>query len=172
VPHLHGWTDSDFGSCLDSPKINIWLHILSWWGSGIVEFKENKTTVATSTCEAEYVAACHALKEAIWLQNLLELIGHPQTKPTELFSDNKKHHQCHKLPCIPCPIETYRHPASLSYENESNLKLSKSLGFPSTDMTADILTKALPCPAHEKLTQALGLHSTNPSWLPPIEGEC
>ena len=37
---------------------------------------------------AEYVAADHAAKEAMWLQSLLSLIGHPQRIPTLIHCDN------------------------------------------------------------------------------------
>ena len=44
--------------------------------------------MATSTTEAEYVAATQASKEAIWLQMLLEELRHKQEK-IALFCDSQ-----------------------------------------------------------------------------------
>ena len=35
--------------------------------------------MTTSSCEAKYVASCHATKEAMWLHILLEILGHKQS---------------------------------------------------------------------------------------------
>ena len=45
-------------------------------------------TVAASSCEAEYVAAFKACKEAIWLCSLLDTIGHQPKTPTTILCDN------------------------------------------------------------------------------------
>ncbi|KAE8706560.1 hypothetical protein F3Y22_tig00110392pilonHSYRG00195 [Hibiscus syriacus] len=47
-----------------------------------------QSVVATSTIEAEYVAATQASKEAIWLKMLLEELGHNQ-EYVSLFCDNQ-----------------------------------------------------------------------------------
>lgn len=39
-----------------------------------------QTVVALSTTEAEYMAATQACKEAIWIQRLMEELGHKQQK--------------------------------------------------------------------------------------------
>ena len=57
-------------------------------GSGPISWSSKRQTlVTTSTCEAEYVASCHATKEAVWLHRLLELLGHKQATTT-IHSDN------------------------------------------------------------------------------------
>jgi hypothetical protein len=47
-----------------------------------------QTITATSTTEAEYVAAWAATHQVIWLRDLLAEIGYPLQQPTTLFSDN------------------------------------------------------------------------------------
>ncbi|KAH9659029.1 hypothetical protein KPL70_023708 [Citrus sinensis] len=47
-----------------------------------------KTVVALSTTEAEYMAATQACKEAIWIQRLLEELGHKQQK-ISVFCDSQ-----------------------------------------------------------------------------------
>lgn len=46
-----------------------------------------QSTVATSTCEAEFVAASGAAKEVLWVRNFLDEIG-IVLKQTPLFIDN------------------------------------------------------------------------------------
>jgi len=43
--------------------------------------------VATSNTEVEYMASCHARKEAMWLHALLKLIGFEQKQPTLISCD-------------------------------------------------------------------------------------
>ena len=42
--------------------------------------------VTTSSCEAEYIASCHAVKEAMWLCKLMDILGHMQ--PTTIIHSN------------------------------------------------------------------------------------
>ncbi|GJW66094.1 retrotransposon protein, putative, ty1-copia subclass [Tanacetum coccineum] len=48
-------------------------------------------TVADSTCESEYIAACEASKEAIWMKNFIGDLGVVPTvqDPIEIFCDNE-----------------------------------------------------------------------------------
>jgi hypothetical protein len=46
-----------------------------------------QTTIAMSTCEAEFVAAANAAKEALWLKTLLgDFTG--KVQPVKLYVDN------------------------------------------------------------------------------------
>jgi len=52
-------------------------------------FNKKQTSVALSTTEAEYIAACAACKEAVWLRKLLaDLSGH-QIDVTVIFATTK-----------------------------------------------------------------------------------
>ena len=44
--------------------------------------------VALSTTEAEYIAACEAGKEIIWLRHLFDELGYPLPSSSTLFIDN------------------------------------------------------------------------------------
>jgi hypothetical protein len=48
-------------------------------GGSVSWSSKKQTIVATSTVEAEYVAAANATKEAIWLCTLLKELNFPQT---------------------------------------------------------------------------------------------
>ena len=45
--------------------------------------------VATSTCHAEYVSACEACRECVWLRELLSEMGFELKDPTTMFEDNE-----------------------------------------------------------------------------------
>ena len=47
-------------------------------------------TVADSTTEAEYIMACEASKESVWIQNFLDDLGvfSASVKPLDLYCDN------------------------------------------------------------------------------------
>ena len=49
----------------------------------------NAITVALSSTEAEYMSACSAAQEAVYLRVLLEDLKHPQNGPTVLHQDNQ-----------------------------------------------------------------------------------
>ena len=47
--------------------------------------------MADSTCESEYIAACEAAKEAVWLKNFIGDLGVVPgiVEPLEIFCDNE-----------------------------------------------------------------------------------
>nr|GEU89303.1 hypothetical protein [Tanacetum cinerariifolium] len=59
---------------------------------GAVTWKSSKqNTVADSTCESEYIAACEASKEAIWMKDFIGNLGVVPIvqDPIEIFCDNE-----------------------------------------------------------------------------------
>ena len=46
-------------------------------------------TVALSSCEAEYMAACEAAREAIWESTWLEELGFREVKPVTILTDSQ-----------------------------------------------------------------------------------
>ncbi|GJT99494.1 retrotransposon protein, putative, ty1-copia subclass [Tanacetum coccineum] len=80
-----GWqTDKD-----DSRSQSGWVFLLN---GGAVTWKSSKQdTVADSTCESEYIAACEASKEAIWMKNFIGDLGVVPTvqDPIEILCDNE-----------------------------------------------------------------------------------
>ena len=59
-------------------------------GGAITWRSVKQSCIADSTMEAEYVAACEAAKEAIWLKKFLSDLGVVRIKqiPITLFCDN------------------------------------------------------------------------------------
>ncbi|XP_057994986.1 secreted RxLR effector protein 161-like [Hevea brasiliensis] len=86
---LEGFTDSDFQSDIDDRKFVSGFVFLC--NGGTVCWKSsNQTTIADSTTEAEYVAACDATKEAIWIKKFVsELEVVPSIElAVPLYSEN------------------------------------------------------------------------------------
>ena len=84
---LTGWVDSDWGACTDTPR-SVSGYAFSL-GSGLISWSSKKQpTVATSSTEAEYIASCHGVKEAIWIRSLLNLLSFEQNTPSRIYCDN------------------------------------------------------------------------------------
>jgi Reverse transcriptase (RNA-dependent DNA polymerase) len=83
---LEGYTDADFASQQDRHSIS--GYVFRYRGSAISWSSKCQTLIALSTTEAEYIAATHAVKEAIWLKHFLGEIISPFILPVPLFCDN------------------------------------------------------------------------------------
>jgi hypothetical protein len=86
---LQGFVDADGASQDHRRAITGWVFMVD---GGAVSWSSKKQEIITlSTTEAEYVAATHATKEALWLRALFGEIFPPLeiNKPTHLLSDNK-----------------------------------------------------------------------------------
>src|SRR5277367_2439731 len=81
VAALRGFSDSDYANCPDTRR-SISGYCFSL-GSGLISWSCRKQqTVSMSSCESEYVAACEASKEAVWLRSLLFYLDRRQSHPT------------------------------------------------------------------------------------------
>ena len=85
---LSGYSDSDYAGCTKSRKSTSGYVFMI--AGGAISWKSKKqSVVATSSCEAEYVASCLASKEAIWLSRLCSVLDPSYTKqPIEIRVDN------------------------------------------------------------------------------------
>lgn len=66
---LMGYTDANWGR--DDDRRSTGGYVFTFAGTAISWKSKRQTTVALSSCEAEYIAESEAAKEAIWLQRLL-----------------------------------------------------------------------------------------------------
>ena len=101
VPALRAFADANWGGCLDTRRSTTgWIVAL---GNDILDWQSRKqTTVALSTCEAEYMAIAAAAQAVAWTRGFLQEMeekeagvaksssedGIPMAVPI-LFSDNK-----------------------------------------------------------------------------------
>jgi hypothetical protein len=84
---LEGYSDSDYGNCLDTRQ-RISGNLVQLNNSTICWRSKKQKSVATSTCEAEYMALALAMKQWIWLTNALEELNVPVSNAA-MFCDNK-----------------------------------------------------------------------------------
>ena len=84
-----GYTDSDFQKDQDDRKSTSGS-VFTLGGGAIVWRSVKQSSTADSTMEAEYIAACEAAKEAVWLKKFfidLEVVPN-MDKPLTLYCDN------------------------------------------------------------------------------------
>lgn len=86
-----GYTDSDFQLDLDFRKSTSGC-VFTFGGRAISWRSIKQSCIADSTMEAEYVAACEAVKEAVWLKKFLSNLGAMRMEqvPITLFCENSR----------------------------------------------------------------------------------
>jgi hypothetical protein len=113
-------------------------------------------TIALSSTEAEYMAIAHAMKEALWIRLFLTSVHLSLPHPFPLICNNMDVMEMANSDSTSSRskhIDIHYH-----FIREHLASGSFSTSWVSTtDMTADILTKALPLPLHSKHTLNLGL---------------
>lgn len=154
---FEGYSDSDYAA--DPDKRRSTRGFVFLFAGGAIEWSSKLLpTVATSTMEAEYMAAAAAAKTALWTRKLMATIqgGDERLQGTKLYCDNQAaialmknpvHHQRAKH------IDVCHH-----FIQERVLRGELIVGYVSTkEMVADMLTKALPKPQLEYHRAKLGL---------------
>lgn len=157
-----GYSDSDFGECVDSKKSTFgYLFLMA---NGAISWKSAKQTIiATSTMEAEFVACYEATIQAMWLRNFISGLGivesivrplriHYDNSAAVFFSKNDKYFRGSKH-------------MELKYfvVKEEVQKRTVSIEHISTQlMIADPLTKGLPIKTFKEHANRMGLER-NPS---------
>jgi hypothetical protein len=86
---LEGWCDAAYAVHPDGKSHSGYGFTSVGSDSGLFYSRSCKqVNVALSSTEAELNAAVDAVKDAIWLRDLLTEIGFPQTEPTPIYVDN------------------------------------------------------------------------------------
>lgn len=153
---LKGYGDADGNSQLDRHAISGNVFIL--FGGAISWFSKRQEIIALSTTESEYVAATHTAKEALWLRKLFSELFKPIDGPTTLYSDNQS--------AIALTKDSQYHARTKHIDIRFHfIRLVCQKGCvrllycPTAEMTADILTKALPSLKVKHFASALGLRA-------------
>jgi len=82
-----GWVDWDWGACTDTCQSTS-RYVFSL-GLGLVSWSSKKQpTVAIYSTEAENIASCHGMNEAVWLHSLLKSLGYTQAAASHILCDN------------------------------------------------------------------------------------
>jgi hypothetical protein len=87
-PHLTPCVDSDFANDPDTRR-SVTGYVIMYANGPVAVKSKRQSSVATSSVQAEYQAACDAVREVVWLRKLLEELGHKIDDPTEIYEDNQ-----------------------------------------------------------------------------------
>jgi hypothetical protein len=153
---LKGYSDSDFAADPDRRRstggyVFIYAKGAISWSSKLL------TTVASSTMEAEYMAAAWAVKEALWLRKLMTSLSQVSGVQLMILVDNQSALALMRNPCNHARakhIDVGHH-----FIRERIMRGEVAVQYCPTDqMLADGMTKALGQSKHEEMCKQLGLH--------------
>ena len=152
---FYRYADASYGNGDDRRSISGYVFLA---GNGAITWSSRKqVSIALSSTEAEYVALAEAAREACWLKSLYSELGLLQEDvPTLIQGDNDgsiamaRNPQFHKRS---------KHIAIRWHWIHDLVQEGKVFINSCCDpeQTADVLTKALPCPKHQKHTREMGL---------------
>lgn len=152
---ITGYVDADYGGSIDDRRS--YTGYVFTMSNGPVSWDSRKQrTVAMSTTEAEYMALSNAAKEIIHLQRFLKELGATDVETMTLYSDNFSAQKLAVNPVFHARTKhiDVRHHFVREIIESGKLKLKH---LASTDMPADILTKALTKFKHDHCINLMGL---------------
>ena len=156
---LVGFVDSDYAQCEDTRRSTTGF-IFLLHGTPISWKSARQKLVTGSTCEAEYVAAYEATKEAVWLRNLIMdmSIGDTTayTAAVPLYIDNKA---ARDLATNPSHHDRTKHIDIKYHFIRERVQIGQidAREVASKNNLADMLTKTLPAGTHSDLRQRSGI---------------
>ena len=165
-----GYSDSDWGGCTINRKSTSG-YVFMMAGAAVSWKSHKQSCVAQSSSEAEYMALSAAVKEAIWLSNIVGFgCGSSSADPILINVDNQG------------SIKMARNDASgtrtkhidirYHFVRDSLLKTLFGIDYcPTSDMAADLLTKPLQRVQFIKLREMIGVSDIS-SIEQVKEGEC
>lgn len=138
---VEGYTDSDYAGNTENRKSTSGF-IYTANGSAISWGSKQQECVTTSSTEAEYVATCKAVKEAMWLRQLLGQLGYDTSEAMTIYADNQASIKLAKNPAL--HQRTKHIDVQYHYTRECVENGEVELVYCSTDSNvADMCTKAL-----------------------------
>jgi hypothetical protein len=157
---LSGYIDSDWaGSVADRKSTSGCCFSL---GSAMISWQSRKqSSIALSTAEAEYIAACFASYEAIWLRKLLTSLSDLEMRATVILCDNQS---CIKMIENPVFHDRSKHiEIRYHYIRDMVQRGALKLLYVSMDeQVADVLTKPLSRVKFEHFRDKLGIVRKDP----------
>ncbi|CAI7822922.1 unnamed protein product [Closterium sp. NIES-53] len=93
------YTDASFNS-VKADGTSIGGYVCLFGGGAMSWHSKKQNEMGLSSCETEYMALHHVVKEVVWLRRLLEEIGVCQREPTMMFCDNESAVKLAKNACL------------------------------------------------------------------------
>jgi hypothetical protein len=121
-------------------------------------FSKKQPTTALSSTEAEFICLTEAVKESIWMRMILGELNLNVDNPMKIYQDNQS---TMAIAIDPIHHARVKHMDIKMFFIREHLEKNevKLVYCPTELMLADILTKALPAPQHEKLVEMMGMRS-------------
>ena len=155
---LVGFSDSSHNTDPDDGKSTTG-HMFFFGGTPITWCSQKQQTVALSSCEAEFMAATEAAKQAIWLQDLLSEVTGKEQGRTKIYVDNKSPISLAKNPVFHRRSKHIQ--KRFHFIRECVEKEQIEVEFVrSEDQCADILTKALARTKFNDMKKKIGVQET------------
>ncbi|KYN50018.1 Copia protein, partial [Cyphomyrmex costatus] len=149
------YSDADYAGCTDTRRSTTG-YVLVKNGAAITWNSQRQNSVALSTMEAEFIAACAATKEAMWVKQFFNDINVCIVNPLTLYLDNQsaisfiKNHNYHK--------HSKHIEVKYNFVKEKYQAKDIDISFVSTEsQLSDICTKALSRIKFETFRIQLGL---------------
>lgn len=154
---LKGYVDSDWGGHDNTNPRSTSGYIFKLFDNNTISWStKRQTIVALSSTEAEYSALCESGKEALWLKSLGQSIKLDFSNPIPIYEDNQS---CISIAENPKLHSRTKH-INMKYHFTRQLVDDNDIAIfyiPTGDQIADIFTKPLAAPQHEKLRDQLSL---------------
>ncbi|GJW43203.1 putative retrotransposon protein [Tanacetum coccineum] len=150
---------TDAGYLTDVDDMNSQTGYVFVLNGGVVDWKSTKQSIfATSSTDAEYIAACDASKEVVWIRKFIYGLGVVPTieEPINMYCDNTGAIAIAKDHGVTKGARHFR--AKVHYLRETiemgDARIEKVDTY---DNLADPFTKALAFPKHSELTEKIGM---------------
>jgi hypothetical protein len=149
-----GYCDADYAGDVDTRR-STGGYVFIMNGAAITWQSKRQATVAASTTEAEYISAASAVKESLWLKQLLADLDMRQG-PVSIMADNQS-----AIKLLKNPVSSMRSKhidVAHHFARERVARQEVAFVFVATDeQIADIMTKALPKYKHVYCCDGMGM---------------
>jgi len=152
---LIGYCDADYAGDIDTRRSTT-AYVFMLHGGAITWCSKRQPTVAVSTTEAEYMAASQAVKEALWLRKLMVDLEVPVCGGVNILADNQSAIKLLKNPVVSLRSKHI----DIMHHFARERVVRKEVAFTyvqTTEMVADVLTKALPKAKHQMCKAWMGM---------------
>ena len=152
-----GFVDSDWASESDDRKSTTGYMFVAQ-GAAVSWSSKKQSTIALSSCEAEYMALSNAVQEALWWYGIKSQFGY--TEPLEIKCDNQSAIALAKNKGFNPRTKhiDIRHHFINETLNRGQIKVTY---IPTTEQVADALTKPLDRIKIQKFRDAMGIKSSS-----------
>ncbi|TPX42459.1 DNA-directed DNA polymerase, partial [Chytriomyces confervae] len=153
-PHAH----ADASYAQEAGRKSRSGHVFLMAGAAVTWYCKKQPVVALSSTEAEYYSLSEAVKEALWIRQMLREVDFPLNDATVVHQDNLS---TMAIALNPIQHQRVKHMDVKVHFLRDHLDKEDvtMVHCPTEDMVADMLTKALPPLPHRKFTNLIGLRS-------------